>query len=122
MTDKEKKAIEFMKFYKETCLNREKNNVLNYETISDEDFVYKNIDTILNLIQKQEKEIELSNKVIDKRNQEKLKLVEILLKKNEIINNAINEIENIRQYFSEDLQPDFIKILEILKDKKVIDW
>lgn len=43
-------------------------------------------------------------------------------KKDEIINNAIIEIENLREYFSEDLQPDFIIILEILKDKKVIDW
>lgn len=46
----------------------------------------------------------------------------LLEKKDEIINNAIIEIENLRQYFSEDLQPDFIRILEILKDKKVIDW
>ena len=32
-----------------------------------------------------------------------------------------SEIETLRTYFSEDLQPDFIRILEILKDKKVID-
>ncbi len=44
-----------------------------------------------------------------------------LEKKDKIINNAINEIETLRTYFSEDLQPDFIKILEILKDKKVIN-
>lgn len=44
------------------------------------------------------------------------------MKKDEIINKAINEIESLREYFSEDLQPDFIRILEILKDKKVIDW
>lgn len=43
-------------------------------------------------------------------------------KKDKIIDNAIVEIENIRQYFSEDLQPEFIGVLEILKDKKVIDW
>ena len=43
-------------------------------------------------------------------------------KKNKIIDNSINEIEKIRQYFSEDLQVEFIRILEILKDKKVIDW
>lgn len=43
-------------------------------------------------------------------------------KKDKIINNAIDEVENIRQYFSDDLQPEFIRILEILKDKKVIDW
>ena len=43
-------------------------------------------------------------------------------KKDEIINKAIEQIEYIRQYFSEDCQADFIGILEILKDKKVIDW
>lgn len=43
-------------------------------------------------------------------------------KKDKIINNSINEIEKIRQYFSEDLQVEFIRVLEILKDKKVIDW
>lgn len=45
-----------------------------------------------------------------------------LNKKEEIINKAIEQIEYIRQYFSEDSQADFILILEILKDKKVIDW
>lgn len=49
-------------------------------------------------------------------------LKEELKKKDKIINNSINEIEKIRQYFSEDLQVEFIRILEILKDKKVIDW
>ena len=49
-------------------------------------------------------------------------VLNLLEKKDKIINNAIIEIENLRQYFSEDLQPDFIRILEILKDKKVIDW
>ena len=39
-----------------------------------------------------------------------------------IINKTIEKIEILRQYFSEDLQPDFIMILEILKNKKVIDW
>ena len=59
------------------------------------------LDIVLQLIEKQQAEIE---------------------KKDKIINNAIIEIEKFRQYFSEDLQPDFIRILEILKDKKVIDW
>ena len=39
-----------------------------------------------------------------------------------IINKTIEKIEILRQYFPEDLQPDFIMILEILKNKKVIDW
>ena len=45
-----------------------------------------------------------------------------LNKKEEIIDKAIEQVEYIRQYFSEDSQADFILILEILKDKKVIDW
>lgn len=64
-------------------------------------FTAKEGQTVLNLIQEQQEE----NK-----------------KKDKIINNAIVEIEDIRQYFSEDLQPEFIRVLEILKDKKVIDW
>ena len=40
-------------------------------------------------------------------------VLNLLEKKDKIINNAIIEIENLRQYFSEDLQPDFIRILEI---------
>lgn len=59
------------------------------------------IETVLNMLQEQQEE----NK-----------------KKDKIINDAITEVENIRQYFSEDLQPEFIEVLEILKDKKVIDW
>lgn len=43
-------------------------------------------------------------------------------KKKIIINDTIIAVENLRQYFSEDLQPDFIRILEILKDKKAVDW
>lgn len=59
------------------------------------------IDAVLSLIKEKDAELE---------------------KKDKIINSTITEIENLRQYFSEDLQPDFIRILEILKDKKVIDW
>ena len=43
-------------------------------------------------------------------------------KKDKMINNAITEIETLRTYFSVDLQPDFFRILEILKDKNVIYW
>lgn len=51
-----------------------------------------------------------------------LKIINELDKKDEIINKAIEQIEYIRQYFCEDCQADFIQILEILKDKNVIDW
>jgi hypothetical protein len=116
MTDEEKEAIEIFKNYI--------NAIDTFGTISPKccNNLYEPAETILNLIQKQEKEIQLSNKVIDKRNQEKLELAEMLLKKDKIIDDAINEIESLRQYFSEDLQPEFIGILEILKDKKVLDW
>lgn len=43
-------------------------------------------------------------------------------KKDKIINRSIEELEYIRQYFSDECQADFIRILEILKDKNVIDW
>ena len=43
-------------------------------------------------------------------------------KKDKIINDAINAVEKLREYFSEDCQADFIGILEILKDKPVIKW
>ena len=71
--------------------------------LSNNDFKYeiRAMQTVLNLIQEQQE----ANK-----------------KKDKIINDAITEVENIRQYFSEDLQPEFIGVLEILKDKKVIDW
>lgn len=58
MSEEERKAIEFMFFYKEHCLNIEKKNIKNYETVNDEEFVYKNINAVLNLIEKQQKEIE----------------------------------------------------------------
>ena len=65
----------------------------------------------------------IDKKYINTKNSKAIETVlNLLEKKDEIINNAIIEIENLRQYFSEDLQPDFIGILEILKDKKVIDW
>lgn len=43
------------------------------------------LNTVLTLIAEQENEIKLSNKVIDKRNQEKLELAKMLLKKDKII-------------------------------------
>lgn len=58
MSEEERKAIEFMFFYKEHCLNIEKKNIKNYETVNDEEFVYKNINAVLNLIEKQRIEIE----------------------------------------------------------------
>lgn len=102
MTDKKKEAIDTL-FHLEhinTYLDLYKNHNVIIE--SDTILKWKNAtQTVLSMLKEKDKELE---------------------KKNKIINNAIIEIENLRQYFSEDLQPDFIGILEILKDKKVIDW
>lgn len=78
--------------------------------------------TLIEEYEDEEEEImELKNKIVflemDKEN-----LKNELDKKDKIINKAIEEVEYLRQYFSEDCQADFIGILEILKDKNVIDW
>lgn len=93
----------------------------------------KAIEVALNLIQTQDKEIQLLSKKlylctpeIPQNNHQEyvsyVDLVEKIIKQEKIIENAINEVEKIRQYFSEDVQVEFIRILEILKDKNVKDW
>lgn len=68
----------------------------------------EDLETVLNMLKEKDKE----NKIL------KVELEE----KDMIINNAINAIEDLRQYFADNLQSDFILILEILKNSKVIDW
>lgn len=53
MNDIEVKAIEFIKFYKEHCLKQEQENMKNgnYEIVKDEQFVYKNLEIVLKLIE-----------------------------------------------------------------------
>ena len=58
MTNEQREAIEFLEFYKQHCLKKEIENMDNYETIHDGDFVSKNLDTVLSLIKEQEEEIE----------------------------------------------------------------
>ena len=58
LSEEEKKAIEFIKFYQQHCLKKEKENMKQYETVNDEEFVSKNLDTVLNLITKLQKENE----------------------------------------------------------------
>lgn len=58
MTTEQREAIEFLEFYKQHCLKKEIENMDNYETIHDGDFVSKNLDTVLSLIKEQEEEIE----------------------------------------------------------------
>ena len=71
-----------------------------YVKIKYEDLT-ETLEEAIKLIQKQQEELEEKDKIID---------------------NAINEIETLRQYFSEDTQSDFIRILEVLKYKKVTEW
>ena len=94
MTKEQEEAIEIIdKMIKSYIEADESNNDFKHEI--------RAMQTVLSMLQEQQEE----NK-----------------KKDKIINNAITEVENIRQYFSEDLQPEFIGVLEILKDKRVIDW
>jgi hypothetical protein len=122
MTDKEAIAIE-------RCNQLIKVEHANWIGISNQ----VAIETVLNLIQTQQAEIDILkqekatawedwNIINEYCEQEKQKYKAEIEKKDKIIDNSINEIEKIRQYFSEDLQVEFIRILEILKDKKVIDW
>lgn len=109
MNEEEKKAIERIKRdYK----------LAKSEDAIDIDIFTEDIKTVLNLLENKDKQIEQYQNMLA--TNDMLHVLECE-KKDKIINNAIVEIENLRQYFSEDLQPDFIRILEILKDKKVID-
>lgn len=51
------KAKAFMVFYKNYCLNKETANMKDYETVNDEEFVYKNIETILKYIEQLENKV-----------------------------------------------------------------
>jgi hypothetical protein len=110
MTDKE--AIERMQDLIHTCdVGIEKHG--EYDDLFKKD--KEALVTILNIIQNQDKEIELSNRVIEKRkrNQEKLELAKILLKKDKIIDLMANEFsyktlmysymtkEEVKKYFEE---------------------
>ena len=59
MTNEQTEAIEFLEFYKQHCLKKEIENMDNYETIHDGDFVSKNLDTVLSLIKEQQEREEL---------------------------------------------------------------
>lgn len=70
MLSKEKieKAKDFMIFYKNYCLNKETVNTEHYETVNNEEFVYKNIETILEYIDHLESR---EQKLIEKLEEEK---------------------------------------------------
>lgn len=93
MNKEEKEAIEKLEFFKETGYAT---FMIKYDVdrTTANGMIKRTIETVLNLIQKQDK----------------------------IIDNAIKEVEKIRCYFGEDVQVEFIRVLEILKDKNVKDW
>ena len=63
MTTEQRKAIEFLEFYKQHCLKKEIENMDNYETIHDGDFVSKSLDTVLSLIKEQQEKIAKYEKI-----------------------------------------------------------
>ena len=78
----------------------------------------KAIEEVLNLIQQLQEENKQKTSLYKRTMNELRRVDEELAEKETIIENAINEVENLRQDFSEDVQPDFVRILEILKNKK----
>ena len=72
------KAKEFMKFYKNDCLNIEINNIENYETSNDGEFVYKNIEILLQYINQLEQENKkLNKKEFERKSNERINIQEI---------------------------------------------
>lgn len=63
MTNEQREAVEFLEFYKQHCLKKEIENMDNYETIHDGDFVSKNLDTVLALIKEQQDKIAKYEKI-----------------------------------------------------------
>ena len=113
MTKEQEEAISTMKHW----IDYEKRNK---DKIQKADELINIQETVLSMLQEQKEKIAKYEKIY--KEYDCYRWVKELDKKDKIINDAITEVENIRQYFSEDLQPAFIRVLEILKDKKVIDW
>ena len=87
MTNEQKEAVEFLEFYKQHCLKKEIENMDNYETIHDGDFVSKNLDTVLSLIKEQQEELDKKDKQID--------LMARAFKQDDV-----RTVEEIKQYFA----------------------
>lgn len=87
MTTEQREAIEFLEFYKQHCLKKEIENMDNYETIHDGDFVSKNLDTVLSLIKEQQEELDKKDKQID--------LMARAFKQDDV-----RTVEEIKQYFA----------------------
>ena len=108
MTNEQREAIEFLEFYKQHCLKKEIENMDNYETIHDGDFVSKNLDTVLSLIKEQQEEIEgLKDKeVLIKRYFNKCDLIKQKDKQIDLMARAFKQddvrtVEEIKQYFAD---------------------
>ena len=87
MTNEQREAVEFLEFYKQHCLKKEIENMDNYETIHDGDFVSKNLDTVLALIKEQQEELDKKDKQID--------LMARAFKQDDV-----RTVEEIKQYFA----------------------
>ena len=88
MTNEQREAVEFLEFYKQHCLKKEIENMDNYETIHDGDFVSKNLDTVLALIKEQQEELDKKDKQID--------LMARAFKQDDV-----RTVEEIKQYFAD---------------------
>lgn len=95
MTNEQREAIEFLEFYKQHCLKKEIENMDNYETIHDGDFVSKNLDTVLSLIKEQQAEMEdLKNKSV---------LIKRYFKKCDLIKQKDKQIQLMSEYMEENM-------------------
>lgn len=94
MTNKQREAVEFLEFYKQHCLKIEIENMDNYETIHDGDFVSKNLDTVLSLIKEQQEEIDKKDKQID------LMARAIDNYDSQLEINTFKDKEHVKQYFA----------------------
>lgn len=106
MTNEQREAVEFLEFYKQHCLKKEIENMDNYETIHDGDFVSKNLDTVLSLIKEQQDKIAKYEKIY--KEYDCYRWVKELDKKDKQIDlmarafkqDDVRTVEEIKQYFA----------------------
>ena len=102
MTNEQREAIEFLEFYKQHCLKKEIENMDNYETIHDGDFVSKNLDTVLALIKEQQEEIEKYKTLYDRALSDVVKAdKQIDLMARAFKQDDVRTVEEIKQYFAD---------------------
>lgn len=120
MIDKEEieKAKAFMVFYKNCCLNRELENIQNYKTLDDEEFVYKNLETILQYIQQLESNNYEQNNIINSYIEEREKLIDKLEEDKEKFNKNEKNFMTQSSQINASLISYINEILSIVKDNK----